>query len=363
MKDIIGAGVLEAHPRLSVVAGAQAAQVRYLEVDEESAGQRLDNFLLRCLKGVPKTHIYRIIRSGEVRVNKARAQAQTKVEFGDKVRLPPLREPKRPVAPALSQGDGRGAVSRRTAEDFSKDLSILMEDDAMVAVDKPAGLAVHGGSGINHGLIERLRLARPQSSLLELVHRLDRETSGVLLVAKKRSVLRTLQKQFRERTTGKTYLALVLGDWPARLKVINTPLAKYMIEGAVGDEKRVRTVRTDDPDAMTAVTLVKILRSLPGFTLLQVTIKTGRTHQIRVHLAQAGCPIAGDDKYGDFNANRRLARTVGGIALRRMFLHAWRLEFDHPTSGERVLVEAPLPTDLRDWLSTREGNPAPALAS
>ena len=159
-------------------------------------------------------------------------------------------------------------------------------------------------------------------------------------------LLRALQQQFRDRTTGKTYLALVLGDWPTRLKVIDTPLAKYLIEGAAGDEKRVRTVRSDDPDAMTAVTLVKVLRCLPGFTLLQVTIKTGRTHQIRVHLAQAGHPIAGDDKYGDFNANRQLARSTGGTALRRMFLHAWRLKFAHPQTGEVIELLSPLPSDL-----------------
>ncbi len=311
---------------------------RTVEVDAESDGQRLDNFLLRQLKGVPKTHVYRIIRSGEVRINKGRASADTRVSAGDQVRLPPLR-----VSDKLADKAERPAPAR--------EFPLLLEDEHLIAIDKPAGTAVHGGSGVSFGVIEQLRQARPQARFLELVHRLDRETSGILLVAKKRSALTHLQDQFRQRETGKTYLALVIGAWPANKKVIDTPLHKYLQEGG---ERRVRVTTPDDPDAMRAVTLVKVRRAvpeqpgagLPAFTLLEVTIKTGRTHQIRVHLASQGHPIAGDEKYGDFELNRQLQRQ----GLKRMFLHAWRLQFDHPTSGARTELQAPLPPDLATFV-------------
>jgi 23S rRNA pseudouridine955/2504/2580 synthase len=208
-------------------------------------------------------------------------------------------------------------------------------------------VAVHGGSGVSFGVIEQLRRARPEARFLELVHRLDRETSGILLLAKKRSALTHLQDQFRDRETGKTYLALVLGAWPANRKVIDTPLHKYLLPDG---ERRVRTTTADDPDGMRSVTLVKLRQHLPArpeaglpeLSLLEVTIKTGRTHQIRVHLASQGCPIAGDEKYGDFERNRQLQR----CGLKRMYLHAWRLQFTHPASGERTTLMAPLPPDL-----------------
>ncbi|MBK6613310.1 MAG: RluA family pseudouridine synthase [Ottowia sp.] len=301
-------------------------EVAWLAVDEESAGQRLDNFLIRHLKGVPKTHVYRIIRSGEVRVNKGRASADTRVAAGDTVRLPPVRQARR--AP--------DAVDLPAP---AREFPVLFEDDHLIAIDKPAGVAVHGGSGVSFGVIEQLRCARPQARLLELVHRLDRDTSGVLLVAKKRSALKALQDQFRDRETGKTYLALVLGEWPARLKVIDTPLRKYLLPDG---ERRVRLAAAGDPEGMRAITLAKVRQRLPQGTLLEVTIKTGRTHQIRVHLAAQGHPIAGDDKYGDFERNKAWQKQ----GLRRMFLHAWRLQFTHPASGERVELLAPLPPDL-----------------
>lgn len=307
-----------------------SAEVKFVTVGEESAGQRLDNFLLRLLKGVPKTHVYRIIRSGEVRVNKGRASAETRVAEGDRVRLPPVRVAASPAVDAPAP---------------AREFPLLFEDDHLLAVDKPAGTAVHGGSGVSFGVIEQLRQARPQARFLELVHRLDRDTSGILLVAKKRSALTRLQDQFRERETGKTYLALVVGTWPARLKVIDQPLHKYLLADG---ERRVKVVPPDDPDGMRAITLVKV-RSLvpaagdrPAFSLLEVTIKTGRTHQIRVHLAAQGHPIAGDDKYGDFDLNKRLPR----MGLRRMFLHAWRLRFTHPATEETVALESPLPPEL-----------------
>jgi 23S rRNA pseudouridine955/2504/2580 synthase len=325
------------------IIGAKSAiatpAVKWLLVDEESAGQRLDNFLMRHLKGVPKTHIYRIIRSGEVRINKGRASADTRVESGDEVRLPPVR-----ISDKVAEKAERPAPGR--------EFPLLFEDESLLAIDKPAGVAVHGGSGVSFGVIEQLRQARPQAKLLELVHRLDRDTSGILLVAKKRSALRHLQDQFRERETGKTYLALVKGDWPAKLKVIDQPLLKFLLQGQDGaeGERRVRVTTPEDPDGMRSVTLVKVSKRLPGATLLEVTIKTGRTHQIRVHLASQGHPIAGDDKYGDFEWNRQLQRPGSSPGLKRMFLHAWRLQFNHPVTAERVALQTDLPPELKAYV-------------
>ena len=305
-----------------------------VSVDENSDGQRLDNFLMRQLKGVPKTHVYRIIRSGEVRINKGRAQADTRVQTGDLVRLPPVR------------------ISEKVAEKLdnpapAREFPILLEDDSLIALDKPAGVAVHGGSGVSFGVIEQLRRARPQAKFLELVHRLDRETSGILLVAKKRTALTHLQDQFRERETGKTYLALVVGQWPANKKVLDKPLVKFLLPGKDGQdgERRVKVTTKDDQGGMKSVTLVKIAKPGEKFTLLEVTIKTGRTHQIRVHLASEGFPIAGDDKYGDFELNKTFQKQ----GLKRMFLHAWRLQFNHPATGQRIELMAELPVDLSQF--------------
>lgn len=311
-----------------------APSVKTLTVDEDSAGQRLDNFLMRHLKGVPKTHVYRIIRSGEVRVNKGRASAEQRVEAGDLVRLPPVRISAQVQAKADAPAPAR-------------EFPVLMEDEALMALDKPAGVAVHGGSGVSFGVIEQLRRARPALANLELVHRLDRETSGVLLVAKKRSALKNLQDQFRDRETGKTYLALVLGLWPSNKKVIDSPLMKYTIPNGVGEgERRVKVVGKDDPNGMRSITLVRVARTVGPYTLLEVTIKTGRTHQIRVHLASQGHPIAGDDKYGDFEHNKLLQK----MGLKRMFLHAWQLKFQHPQSHRPVSLQAPLPPELKNFV-------------
>ena len=308
--------------------------VRYLTVDENSSGQRLDNFLIRELKGVPKTHIYRIIRSGEVRRNKGRVSADDRLLEGDIVRVPPVR-----VAQAAPPAPVSG----------NKVLPVVYEDESFLAIDKPAGLAVHGGSGVSFGVIEQIRASRPEARFLELVHRLDRETSGLLLIAKKKSALNALQDQFRERSTGKTYLALVKGLWPEKTKRLDAPLQKYLLPDG---ERRVRVVAPDHPQAQKSLSYVRILASFPslmgdsltenGFTLLAVTIKTGRTHQIRVHLAHAGCPIVGDDKYGDFDLNK-VAHKAG---LRRMFLHAWRLQINHPVSQNQLQLEAKLPQNL-----------------
>ena len=306
-------------------------EVKWLTVDEESAGQRLDNFLIRHLKGVPKTHVYRIIRSGEVRVNKGRASADTRIESGDVVRLPPVR-----ISDKVAEKAARPAPGR--------EFPLLLEDDALMAIDKPAGVAVHGGSGVSFGVIEQLRQARPQAKLLELVHRLDRETSGILLVAKKRSALKHVQDQFRERETGKTYLALVQGQWPEKLKVIDSALHKFLLPDG---ERRVRVTSNEDPDGMRSITLVKVAERWDTCTLLEVTIKTGRTHQIRVHLASQGHPIAGDDKYGDFEWNKALQKQ----GLKRMFLHAWRLQFTHPTTEKRVELKSNLPPELQLYVN------------
>jgi len=319
---------------IGVKSAAATPVVKWLLVDEESAGQRLDNFLMRHLKGVPKTHVYRIIRSGEVRINKGRAAADTRVQNGDEVRLPPVR-----VSDKVAEKAERPAPGR--------EFPLLLEDDSLMAIDKPAGVAVHGGSGVSFGVIEQLRQARPEANLLELVHRLDRDTSGILLVAKKRSALKHLQEQFRERETGKTYLALVKGDWPDKLKVIDQPLHKFLLPDG---ERRVRVTTPEDPDGMRSITLVKVAQRLQGATLLEVTIKTGRTHQIRVHLASQGHPIAGDDKYGDFEWNRQLLKPGARVGLKRMFLHAWRLQFSHPVTDERVALQAELPPELKAYI-------------
>ena len=318
-----------------------AAAVQHLVVDEGGAGQRLDNFLIKVLKGAPKTLVYRIIRSGEVRVNKGRASADTRIELGDQVRVPPLR---------LTEKDESKAASVPPRE-----FPILFEDEHVLAINKPAGVAVHGGSGVSFGVIEQLRRARPQAKFLELVHRLDKETSGILLVAKKRSALTTLQEVFRNRQAHKTYAALVIGDWPDRKKVIDVALHKFLTSEG---ERRVKAVKDDDDDGRRSITLVQVVKRYAAFSLLDVTIKTGRTHQIRVHLSHEGHAIVGDDKYGDFALNKSLARgaaseLVPGVNRQklpdgrfdRMFLHARYLRLAHPLTGVDMVFEAPLPAE------------------
>jgi 23S rRNA pseudouridine955/2504/2580 synthase len=313
-------------------------QVSLLTVDASSEGQRLDNFLLRVCKGVPKTHVYRIIRSGEVRINKGRAQVDTRLAVGDVVRIPPIRLTDNAAPEAARQQSGPAHTPPR-------EFPILFEDDHLLAIDKPEGVAVHGGSGVSFGVIEQLRRARPQAKFLELVHRLDRDTSGILLIAKRRGALVNLQAQFKARETGKTYLALVKGVWNPKLKVIDLPLHKYLVNGGEEDgERRVKVVAKDDPNGMRSVTLVKVAKhiQLPtgdDASLLEVTIKTGRTHQIRVHLSHHGHPILGDDKYGDFELNKALAKA----GMKRMYLHAWRLGFNHPATVTEVTLNSPSP--------------------
>ena len=331
--------------------------VQFFTVGEEWAGQRLDNFLLRELRGAPKTLVYRIIRSGEVRVNKGRAKAESKLAAGDVLRIPPLRLSEKAAPPSAIKNEAAQAV-------LARKIVIIHEENGFVAIDKPAGLAVHGGSGVSLGLIETLRAQRRGQTgvtpYLELVHRLDRETSGVILVAKKRSALVALQEQFKNRSTGKTYLALVQGDWPEKLKVIDQALRKYQVAaGSNAEERRVEVVPHDHPDAMRALSLVKVLGrfTLPipedatiPVSLLAVTIKTGRTHQIRVHLASNGHSILGDDKYGDFTLNKRLAKGGAKAILPRMFLHAWQLRIADLQTGQAQTFSSPLPPELADLL-------------
>ena len=320
------------------------AAVSFITTDDDSAGQRLDNFLIRVLKGVPKTHVYRIIRSGEVRVNKGRAAADTRLQAGDVLRLPPVRVSER--AADKAEAMAQAAPPR--------EFPVLYEDEHLIAINKPAGVAVHGGSGVSFGVIEQMRRARPLAKFLELVHRLDKETSGLLLIAKKRSALVALQEQFRERETGKTYAALVSGAWAENQKVIDLPLLKFI--GSDG-ERWVRVIEhADDPSfdqAKRSISLVKVVKRLTAYSLLDVTIKTGRTHQIRVHLAHAGHAIVGDPKYGDFEANRALARgtALPGVRFDRMFLHAKRLRFVHPATALEIELLAPLPPECEQLLS------------
>ena len=296
-----------------------------LEVDEDQAGQRLDNFLVRLLKGVPKSHLYRMLRTGEVRVNSRRVDASYRLLNGDRVRVPPVRIAAPPALPRSRPP----MLARHT----------VFEDDWILALDKPAGTAVHGGSGISLGIIEQLRLERPELRFLELVHRLDRETSGVLLLAKKRSALTNLHAQIREGRTRKCYLTLVRGAWRDERRHVRLPLHKYV---TAGGERRVN-VEEGGVHAHTVFTLERVLED---YTLLQAELKTGRTHQIRVHLAHLGFPIAGDDKYGDFALNKALTKQ----GLKRMFLHAAALGFQHPESGQRLELRAPLSQDLTDFL-------------
>jgi len=304
----------------------------FVTVDDEDAGQRVDNFLLRHLKGVPKSHVYRILRSGEVRLNKGRVGPDVRVAAGDVLRLPPLRLP----APRET------GVPRAVARPFKP--AIIFEDDWLVAADKPAGMAVHGGSGIALGLIEQLRASRPQARFLELVHRLDRDTSGVLLIAKKRAALIGLHAQLRDGEVDKRYLVLVRGPWRDAKRVVDVPLHKFVTREG---ERRVRP----EADGRASVTIFRREQTWPAhdppLALLDAELETGRTHQIRVHLAHLGHALAGDDKYGDFAWNRALKRD----GLKRMFLHAQRITFRHPASGAEVSVEAPLARDLAGFLA------------
>ncbi|HEX7013520.1 MAG TPA: RluA family pseudouridine synthase [Steroidobacteraceae bacterium] len=309
--------------------GGAGSGVRYLEAGEGEAGQRLDNFLHRVLKDVPRSLVYRIVRTGQVRVNGRRAKPDYRLKAGDRVRLPPVKR---------TPGDEEG--SRKAPSKALRDFvtgSIIHEDRDLIAINKPAGVAVHGGSGLSFGVIEALRAARPELGELELVHRLDRETSGCLLIAKRRAVLRDLHAQLRQREMHKRYLALVVGRWPFGEKTLDLPLKTNLKQGG----ERVVRVHAAGQEALTKFKPLEHFGRLA--TLLDVSIGTGRTHQIRVHAAHAGYPIAGDEKYGDREKDAKL-RPYG---LSRMFLHASAMTFTHGEAGRRLTIEAALPEELQ----------------
>jgi 23S rRNA pseudouridine955/2504/2580 synthase len=301
------------------------ARATWLEVGEEAAAQRIDNYLLRILKGVPKSHVYRVLRSGEVRVNSGRIKPEYRLKVGDKIRVPPIR-----ISPA------KPAVLRPLA------LPVVHEDEALLVIDKPSGVAVHGGSGVSFGVIESLRAERPQAKFLELAHRLDRDTSGLLILCKKRAALVELHRMLREGEVEKIYLALAKGIPGQREFDISESLHKYVTSQG---ERRV-AVRED---GKSAVTKVKVLKQGDSFSLLQLRLMTGRTHQIRVHLAHAGHPVLGDDKYGDFPLNRELAKQ----GVKRLMLHASSLAFKHPVSGAALAFKSAVPDAMKSFIKER----------
>lgn len=314
-----------------------------IEIDERHQDQRLDNFLTALCKGVPKSHLFRIIRSGEVRIGGKRAEAKTKLKLGDVVRIPPI---KTSVNQASEANNSNPLEFNAQAAKAAAQIQILFEDASLLVVNKPSGMAVHGGSGASLGLIECFRALRAETREdLELVHRIDRETSGILLISKKRSALRVLQEQLRARSWKKYYQTLVCGAWPSHLKQVDLPLLKTQ-----ASEKEARVFVSEEGDkALTKFQVIqRYKRNNSDFTLLQAQILTGRTHQIRVHTSASHFPIAGDDRYGNFELNKDLSKN----GLKRMFLHAARLQIVHPVTNETIVLEAPLAPELCQFLKT-----------
>jgi len=311
--------------------------VQFIEVDAEYQGQRIDNFLIARLKGVPKSVIYRVLRKGEVRVNKGRIKPEYKLQAGDSIRVPPLTLAAEP-----------DAVSVKLTQVKTLESHILYEDNELIVLDKPSGMAVHGGSGLSFGVIEALRALRPQAKHLELVHRLDRDTSGCLLIAKKRSILTALHEQLRNKVVEKKYWALVNGQWDGKVKKVTEPLKKNTLQSGE------RIVRVDEQDGKPSETRFKVLTRYEQGCLLECFPVTGRTHQIRVHTACKGHPIACDDKYGD----NTFTAEMQALGLNRLFLHARLISFQHPVSGERLTFEAPLDKPLAALLKRLTAKPA-----
>ncbi|MDO8962774.1 MAG: RluA family pseudouridine synthase [Methylophilus sp.] len=324
------------HP--SEVSSTASAQ---LVIDDASAGQRIDNYLQKVLKGVPKSHIYRILRSGEVRVNKKRIDADFRLSLEDVVRVPPIRIANTPQAIAT------GPVTSKFND------AIVYEDDAMLVINKPAGFAVHGGSGVSRGVIEQLRLERPQAKFLELVHRLDRDTSGVLMLAKKRSALVALHEAIRNNHMDKRYVMMVHGVWTEKKKHVTLDLQKYVTNDG---ERRVNVVTDPKKDvlgvAQVSETIFYLTQNLGEYSLLEAKLITGRTHQLRVQLAHLGYPILGDDKYGDFALNKQLIKQ----GLKRMFLHSAETNIRHPVTGDKLKLQAALPPELKKFIQQNEGS-------
>lgn len=303
-------------------------EVKFVDIDSDMAGQRVDNFLRNQLKQIPKSMVYRILRKGEVRVNKKRVKAEYKLQAGDIVRIPPVR---------ISLEEDAAPISTKLDKVSELESCIIFEDDSLLILNKPSGTAVHGGSGLKFGAIEALRALRPEARFLELVHRIDRDTSGILLVAKKRSALRHLQAQFREKTVQKYYFALVMGEWKSSCKVVKAPLLKNEVNSIV----RV------NPNGKPSETRYKILEKFNQATLVQASPITGRTHQIRVHCQYVGHPIAWDDRYGD----RRFDAYTGQVGLDRLFLHAANIKFIHPATEQPMDISAPMEQKLEQVLT------------
>ncbi len=335
------------HPRLRIIGkiknigkGNLSNTVIKECIDEASDGQRIDNFLFKRYRGVPKSHIYQIVRSGQVRVNGKRINAKYRLQFDDIVRIPPIKKIENNVS-----------NHNKNTKSQSVNFNTVFEDETLLVIDKPAGMAVHGGSGVSFGVIEQLRIQHPDWKFLELAHRLDRDTSGVLLLAKKRAVLVDLHRQIRNGLTKKHYQVMVKGKWCNTIQHVKLPLNKYL---TTTGERRV-VVSTDKhktQKSLTAYTVFRLQMAWNNFSLLDAELKTGRTHQIRVHLAHLGFPIIGDDKYGDFVLNKQLAKKNDHSKLTRMFLHAHKMQITHPVSGACLQLEAPLSCDLQEFLGS-----------
>lgn len=314
-------------------ASARSDAVVWVRIGHDADGQRLDNYLLRIAKGVPKSHIYRIVRAGEVRINKKRATVDTRLALGDELRVPPIRVATQPKPARVKPID-------------DQDLPILYEDEHLIVVDKPAGLAAHGGSGVSFGLIERVRASRPNQPYLELAHRLDRETSGVMILAKTRKALVRLHEMMRDGEVHKSYRTLVLGDWVNDRQHVKVPLFKYVTSSGE------RRVRVDEEKGLPSHTIFQLIERFGDVSYLSVDLKTGRTHQIRVHAQYCGHPLVGDEKYGNFEMNKAIAKGCLGIPFKRMFLHAAHLSFKHPVTGAPMEISAPLPRECDELITT-----------
>ena len=314
-------------------ASARSDAVVWVRIGHDADGQRLDNYLLRIAKGVPKSHIYRIVRAGEVRINKKRVTVDTRLALGDELRVPPIRVATQPKPARVKPID-------------DQDLPILYEDEHLIVVDKPAGLAAHGGSGVSFGLIERVRASRPNQPYLELAHRLDRETSGVMILAKTRKALVRLHEMMRDGQVHKSYRTLVLGDWVNDRQHVKVPLFKYVTSSGE------RRVRVDEEKGLPSHTIFQLIERFGDVSYLSVDLKTGRTHQIRVHAQYCGHPLVGDEKYGNFGMNKAIAKGCLGIPFKRMFLHAAHLSFKHPVTGAPMEISAPLPRECDELITT-----------
>jgi len=315
-------------------------KVIYEIVDESSEGQKIDNFLIKFLKNVPKSHIYKILRSGQVRVNKKRVRTAFKLSLNDSVRIPPVDFLRKKSVTANKIGSNQFNIIEE---------NILFEDDFLIVLNKPSGTAVHGGSGLSFGIIELVRNARPDHKFFELVHRIDKDTSGVLLIAKKRSALVGIHKQMREKKVHKKYQVVVKGIWKEKQKIVDLDLLKTTTDSG---QNKVRVIESglNNPLAKASRSVFFLKKNFSTYSLLDVKLITGRTHQIRTQLAHLGFPILGDDKYGDFTLNKALKK----IGLKRMLLHALELGFIHPTTLENIIIKAPLPIHINNFISENE---------